>query len=182
MIACVILAAGASRRLGQPKQLVVLDGETLVHRAARTALEAGLEPVVVVVRDRATREALGSLNVIPVDNPDADRGMGSSIARGIAAVRDARGAIVMTVDQPFVTSAHLEALCAETRVTTATAYADTIGVPAYFPAERFDALSRLTDGAKPLLADARTVPLEAAAFDLDTPNNLEQLRAFRTRQ
>lgn len=181
MIAAIVLAAGASRRLGQSKQLVELDGEPLVRRAARLALEAGLKPVVVVVNDRATRAALGELDVLSVDNPNAAT-MGASIAKGIPEVRSARGVVITTVDQPFVTSTHLKALCADPEHPAATAYAGTFGVPAYFPSAFFERLGCLEDGAKRLLADARKIPLEEAAIDLDTPADLEQLRASTVRK
>jgi len=49
VIAAIVLAAGASRRLGQPKQLVALAGEALLRRAVRMALEAGCGPVIPVL-------------------------------------------------------------------------------------------------------------------------------------
>lgn len=181
MIAAVILAAGASTRLGHAKQLVELDGERLVHRAARIALEAGLSPVVVVVNDRDTRAALGELDVIAVDHPNSAT-LGSSIAKGLTHVRDARGVVITTVDQPFVTSAHLEALCADTHRAAATAYAGTFGVPAYLPSAFFARLATLDSGAKHLLADALKIPLAEAAIDVDTPADLEQLRGTSSRK
>jgi CTP:molybdopterin cytidylyltransferase MocA len=62
-IAAIVLAAGASRRLGQPKQLLMHGGETLLERAIRLASEAGAAPVL-----RRTRRATSSiLQSIPMD-------------------------------------------------------------------------------------------------------------------
>ena len=89
-VAGVILAAGASSRLGTPKQLLRYRGETLLHRAARLALAAGLEPVHVVLgcNAPAVGAALEELRgrVTAVVNEDWQAGMGSSLARGIASL------------------------------------------------------------------------------------------------
>ena len=57
-IAGVVLAAGASTRLGRPKQSIVIDGETLVERTVRVVKEAGLYPVIVVVADETMTSAV----------------------------------------------------------------------------------------------------------------------------
>ena len=92
-VAGVILAAGSSSRLGTPKQLLRYRGETLLHRAVRLALAAGLEPVHVVLGCNASAvgAALEELRgrVTAVVNEEWQAGMGSSLARGIASLRDA---------------------------------------------------------------------------------------------
>ncbi len=114
-IAAIILAAGASTRLGTPKQLVLYQGEPLLRRVARSALEAGASPVLVVLApafhpstqpqkrlDRSAHtaiqtspsstipdlstQALAGLPVTLVANPDHDSGMGSSLRAGMAAL------------------------------------------------------------------------------------------------
>ena len=103
----VVLAAGAGRRYGQPKALVEQDGELLVDHAAATLAEGGCKPVVVVlgaagaeVRHRARLDG-----AIVVDNPDWDTGMGSSLRRALAEIRDmpADAAVILLVDTPGVT-------------------------------------------------------------------------------
>jgi molybdenum cofactor cytidylyltransferase len=87
-IAGVVLAAGASTRLGAPKQLIVdAHGETLVHRAARQLLEAGCAPVFVVVGAEGDRVAgaLDTLPVVTVDNAQWEEGVASSIRSAVAA-------------------------------------------------------------------------------------------------
>jgi CTP:molybdopterin cytidylyltransferase MocA len=102
----VVLAAGAGRRLGQPKALVRLGGELLVERAVRTAREGGCEPVLVVVGSHAdeviAQARLGAAQ--PVLASDWDEGMGASLRAGIAAA-DALGCeaiAVILVDQPRI--------------------------------------------------------------------------------
>ncbi|MEI6051730.1 MAG: NTP transferase domain-containing protein, partial [Opitutaceae bacterium] len=81
----IILAAGASSRLGSPKQLLLLDGQPLVTRAAQAALTAGAWPVVVVLGAHAEkiRPALARLPVIVVENAAWPEGMAASIRTGI---------------------------------------------------------------------------------------------------
>ena len=193
-VAGLVLAAGFSRRLGRPKQLVELAGETLVARAARVAAEAGLKPVIVVLHPGLLEEGpggfagLGSLvskcNVVV--NEEAAEGMASSIRCGLGALRDEdlAGAVLMTCDQVAVTAAHLRALCAELAETVGSGYAGKVGVPAYFPVSRFAELRALRgdEGARALLRGARCVPTEALALDVDTEEELVRAEMWMREQ
>jgi molybdenum cofactor cytidylyltransferase len=106
-IAGVVLAAGSSARFGRNKLLLTLEGESLARRACRAALEAGLEPVVVVLGHDADRvgEELSGLPVRAVVNPAHARGMNTSLAAGIAAIPDeSAAAVVLLADMPRVTA------------------------------------------------------------------------------
>jgi len=176
-IAAVVLAAGASRRLGRPKQEVVLGGETLVERAVRVAVEAGLSPVLVVIRAGGdSGRSLQRLGALVVWNDRADEGMAASIRLGVEAARalEVTGAVVMTCDQVAVTAEHLLALCAEPERVTASEYSGRKGVPAYFPAASFAELLQLEGdaGARQLLRASATVRNEAVALDVDTEEDV----------
>src|ERR1700739_1619252 len=88
-VAAIIVAAGSSSRLGQPKQLVVVDGETLLQRAIRCVQEAGASPVFVVLG--AHRELIGNSidfgEAKIVANEDWEEGLASSIRVGVKAVQ-----------------------------------------------------------------------------------------------
>ena len=183
-VAAIVLAAGASRRLGEPKQLAMVGGERLLDRAVRVALEAGLEPVVVVLGAEAQRierkcRLDGALVVL---NPGWEEGMGSSIRVGIGALADVQGVVLMTCDQPVVTAEHLD-LLVETGLSgpaaiAASVYAGGLRVPAFFPESEFGCLAELTgdQGARGLLAGARPVELTGGELDVDTVEELEEAR------
>jgi molybdenum cofactor cytidylyltransferase len=100
--AAIILAAGASRRLGRPKQTLELGGETLILRAVRVAMEAGLSPVIVVVREiEYFVVELQHRGCRIVVNREADEGIASSIRCGVSVAKMLKitGVIVMTCDQ-----------------------------------------------------------------------------------
>ncbi len=180
-VAGVVLAAGASRRLGRPKQTVVVGGETLVERAVRVATEAGLRPVIAVVRPAGDfGHALQQMGCLVVVNEDADEGIAASIRRGVhvAGMLKASGVVVMTCDQVAVAAGHLRALCAEPEVACGSGYAGKVGIPAYFPASAFGALMKLRGdaGARELLRSARVVESEALRFDVDTEEDVERAR------
>lgn len=179
-IAAVILAAGESSRLGRPKQDVVLNGETLLHRAVRVATEAGLSPVIVVVREARYIEPLQQQGAMVLLNRMAFEGMASSVRTGVQAAQaeSASGVVLLTCDQPGVTPAHLQALVQEPDVVCGSAYSERVGVPAYFPAKSFAALLALQGdvGARNLLVDAKSVPLKTLSIDIDTEED------FRTAQ
>jgi molybdenum cofactor cytidylyltransferase len=169
-IAGVVLAAGASTRLGRPKQMVLIEGETLVERAVRLAIEAGLSPVILVAADEALKVA-GAETVL---NEEASEGMASSIRCGVNAVQGCDGVVLMACDQPALSVQHLQALIAEPAEIAGSAYAGRVGVPAYFPNSSFEALLALEGdaGARELLRGMRQVSNENLSFDIDTKEDL----------
>jgi molybdenum cofactor cytidylyltransferase len=117
-VAGVVLAAGASTRFGANKLLAEVEGEPLVRRAARVALEAGLSPVVVVTGHQATlaEAALAGLGCRAVRNPDPARGQGSSLRAGLDALPPgAEAAVVLLADMPRVAPRMIAALVARWR-------------------------------------------------------------------
>lgn len=178
MIAAIVLAAGASTRLGEPKQLIAIGGETLLERAVRTAREAGCAPVVVVLGADAEwiRERCDLGDGLVIVNLDWEEGMASSIRIGVAAVHGADGVVLMTCDQPAVSAAHLRALM-KTGEATASAYAGRRGVPVYVPEASFAQLLELRGdvGARELLRGADAVELANGELDVDTAEDLERL-------
>lgn len=177
MIAAVILAAGASTRLGEPKQLVIFGGETLLERAVRTAREAACTPAVVVLGANAERirERCDLRNALVVLNQAWQEGMASSIRVGVGALGNPDGVVLMTCDQPAVTAEHLRALMATGEV-AASAYAGRRGVPAYFPPASFPALTALRGdtGARDLLRSALAISLAGGEVDVDTAEDLHE--------
>lgn len=115
-VAGVLLAAGDSKRLGRPKQLLDWKGKPFIRQAAETALAAGLDPLVVVTGANAdlSEAALSGLPVHIVHNSDWQLGQSSSVKTGLAALPARVGAAVfLVVDQPQLPVALIEALRAE---------------------------------------------------------------------
>lgn len=181
MTTALILAAGASSRLGQPKQLVKLAGETLVHRAARVAFEAGCARVLVIEGAVSLSEALADLPIELVHSAQWQRGPGASLTAG-ARVAGEVAVLVLLADQYAVTAAHLRAVMAAPGEVAAAHYGGQLGVPARFSAQYASVLRELPDasGAKGWLRShaALVTPVEIAEaeLDLDTP---DQLRNFQ---
>ena len=175
----IVLAAGASIRFGRTKQLLQLDGETLVRRAARLALATGPVDAVVVVGSAADAvfASIGDLAVRRVDCADWQQGMGASLRAGIRALApQCAGALVVLCDQPALEAAHLEKLreawCANPSRGVASAYADGLGVPALLPRAWFAELARGGDrGARDVIArhrdDVTAIANEGLASDVD---------------
>jgi molybdenum cofactor cytidylyltransferase len=190
-IAALILAAGASRRLGQPKQLLRVAGETLLRRTARLALEAGCAPVLAVLGHAAgqMRPEVDSPPIHAIFNEKWEEGMGSSLRCGVSALVEFRPKVddllVLVCDQPRLTADHLRALLglhhASDALITASYYADQSGVPAIFAAELFPQLQAAQGdrGARELIrqqaARTQTVDWPDGAFDLDHPEQLNGL-------
>ncbi len=184
-IGAVILAAGGSTRLGQPKQLLTHHGETLVRHAASAALAAGCLPTVIVTGEEHVQIAkeLTGLDVQMRHHPHWERGIGSSIRAGVEQALLHQPALdallIMVCDQPFVSVDLLVALIAARAKAgskaAACTYAGTIGVPALFDRALFPALAGLSDeqGAKAILCamegEIARVEFPAGAIDIDTP-------------
>lgn len=181
-IAAIVLAAGASTRLGagRSKQLLRYQGRTLLRHSVEQALSSSCRPVIVVLGaevERCQRE-LDGLDVHVAINPEWAEGMGSSIRVGMAAVTaaaaDARAVVITLCDQPLVGAAFIDRLVQRYRAeaaetahavkaaesgepTVAAEYDGRPGVPALFPRSRFAELARLDGaaGARHLLRAAR---------------------------
>ncbi len=183
----ILLAAGGSRRLGRPKQLLDWRGEPLVRRAARAALDAGVDELVVVLGAHAEEvgAALDGLPLRTVLNPAWADGMGGSIARGARAIES--GAVLVTLcDQPAVDASLLRRLIdglAEGRPRVACRYAGGIGAPAVFSGpgdlERLRALEG-DRGARALLAaepdGVTAIDAPEAQTDIDDEGDWERFR------
>jgi molybdenum cofactor cytidylyltransferase len=193
-IAGVVLAAGASTRMGKNKLLLDLAGESVVRRATRAALDAGLRPVILVLGHEAerVRAALSGLDCVPVVNPAFAAGMDGSIRAGVAAVPpDAVAAVVTLADMPLVDASMLATLVARYRETRAplvvSDYAGVRAPPVLYDRRLFPELLTLDGGGGKQVvarhrADAVAVswPLRALA-DLDEPADHERvLRALRS--
>jgi molybdenum cofactor cytidylyltransferase len=188
-VPAIILAAGASRRLGRPKQLVRVGDETLLGRTIRVVKDAGADPVLVVLgahRDRIVG-GVDLTGVHTVFNPDWEEGIASSIRAGIVALQqelpDAMAVLLLVCDQPRLTAEHLRGLAAAfdegaEPAIVASAYAGIAGIPAIFPADEFAALldMRGDEGARRLMRNPRcplvTVSFDGGEMDVDTPADL----------
>ena len=190
----LLLAAGASTRMGQAKQLLRIAGESLIQRAVRIALGTTFGPVVVVLganREQIEPELLGS-EVLKVFNPDWASGMGSSIATGLDFLLQQEPSIqqvlILVGDQPLLQADTLAALIELQGQTQAplvvSRYTGTLGVPALFTHALFVELSALhgAQGAKALIQkyrdQAAVLDFPEGALDLDTP---EEWAAFLTK-
>ncbi len=194
-VGIAILAAGASQRMGCPKQLLVHCGRTLVRHSVETAVESLCRPIVVVIGAHAEliRHELHGLPVAIAQNSAWECGMSSSLRVAIetlATVTDAEidGAVITLCDQPLVTSDAIDTLVRMHYKTgkdiVASEYADTNGVPAFISRRLFDEAAALNgnDGARRLIARhpqaVATVPLIEAALDVDTPDDYERLKSI----
>ena len=185
----LVLAAGGSSRLGQPKQQLRFRGSTLLRRAVTAAAAVCPDRVTVVLGPHAgeLEASMRGLAAGVVINPDWRQGLSASLRSGLGAVPEDCGAVLITLcDQPLVGSRQLSGLVARWRVEpgriAASAYADTLGVPAVFPRALFGELAGLEGdrGARSLLRrhaeQVQAVPVPEAACDVDTPADLKALR------
>ena len=186
----VLLAAGEGRRFGSIKQLADIDGEPMVRRSARHAIDSGA-PVIVVTGADAERveNALSGLSVLSVRNATWAEGMGSSLAVGIGELcrhfPQATGALLCLADQPMIEQAFLETLIARHRVAgariLASEHAGVTGPPVLFPRDCFQALVNWsgTEGAHAFLKhESARVELFSnhGGSDVDTPDDLRRVR------
>jgi len=190
-VAAVVLAAGGSTRFGKPKQFALFQGETLIRRTVAAAIEAGCAPVVVVTGEDSAQitSELTRFTVTIAMNPDWQSGLGSSIVVGIRNAMnltpDIEAVVLLTCDQPFVTVAVLARLI-QFRLTSrkpiiASAYAETIGIPALFDRSCFPDLLRLKgdSGAKGIILarpdDVASFDFPSGEIDIDTAADYEKL-------
>lgn len=182
----IILAAGSSSRMGRPKQLLQIAGESLVRRAVRVAMAAGQKNIFVVVGAHGddVRDQIEDLPITIVENTNHASGMASSIAAGIQSLpQKSPGTLIMTCDQPVIKVSHFLNMInvfntSRPRI-CATGYEDFSGVPAIFSSNLYPELLKLKGdrGARAVVEKYKqhliSLPCPAAALDCDTPQEFD---------
>ena len=186
-LGCVVLAAGAGRRFGGPKQIALWRGTTLVEWALDAALGvAGLERIVVVLGAHADEVRAGAdlTGAEVVEAHDWAEGQAASLRAGVAALGDVDGAVVLLADMPFVTAevvaGTIERFGPQHDVVR-TVYAGRPGHPVLLGRPALDRVARLRGdaGARVLFTDLRVCEWEAGHLcdptDIDTRHQLEAI-------
>jgi len=189
-VAAIILAAGASSRMGRAKAFLDLGARSLVRHVAEIASSAACRPVVVVVGEEGERvqaELLG-LAVRIAHNARWREGLASSIECGLSALpASTDGALLLLCDQPAVSPSLLEEMIETQRTSgksiVACRYGDVVGAPVLFLRARFPELLALEGdvGARDIVrragSDAAIVDFPDGVFDLDTPEDVARWKA-----
>lgn len=189
LLSILIPAAGSSERLGQLKQLVEYQSETLIQNAVSAAQSVNPGEIIIVTGAHAktVKAAVRQAGVSWINNPHWSKGMGGSIAKGAASINtNSTGLMILLCDQWRIQAQDLQAL-AETWQSSPDriVVAESGGVympPVIFPASCFELLRKLKghhgarDLFKPQADLLMPIPLKNAAFDLDTQTHLDQLK------
>lgn len=190
-IGIILLAAGASKRLGQPKQLLAYGNQSFLQYSLQTAIASKAFSVVVVLGAQAQiiQEKIKETTAHIVVNNNWTEGMASSIRCGIDFFNkvhpSADGVILMMCDQPFVTAALLNQIVeayqkGEKRIVTC-GYDNTFGPPVFFHRSLFPELLQLKGdvGARSIVRkyidDVEVIPFPEGTFDIDTKRDYERL-------
>lgn len=186
----IILAAGNSSRLGEPKQLLEYKGKSLLHHVTRQALKiTGAVVVVSGFNNNLIENEIKNLQIITAYNPQWQEGMGSSIRVGVERIINEfpmiENLIIAVCDQPFINSSVFSELIIkkqqDQKGIIASAYAGVLGTPVMFDRKYFGELCKLSgnEGAKKLLhvfsQDVGSIDFEKGCIDIDTKDDYEQL-------
>lgn len=187
----IILAAGNSSRLGEPKQLLHYRGKSLIRHVAEAAVETVGDQTIVVTGSNAAlvEKELKQLPYHPAFNARWEDGMSSSIRTGIQKLRnlnpEIKGVMLAVSDQPFVSATLFRNMIQKFEETgpgiVACTYDDTLGTPVLFSNHYFAELLALTgaEGAKKLLKqfphNVTALPFPAGSIDVDTRDDYQNL-------
>jgi molybdenum cofactor cytidylyltransferase len=187
----ILLAAGASSRLGKPKQLLLYKGKTLLQHGIQVAVDTGSKAIVAVLGANADFLIKETANqaIEVILNKDWNEGMASSIRCGIKYLQEKEpevdAAIIMVCDQPYVTTQLLTDLVIKYQATgkpiVASSYENNQGTPALFDKTIFAALLELKGdvGAKKIMKEnsgiVELVKFPLGNIDIDTNENYEEL-------
>jgi molybdenum cofactor cytidylyltransferase len=194
-VGIVILAAGASTRFGQPKQLLEFEEKSLVRRAVGTALESNCFPVIVVLGSNfdLIKSRIRNLDCEIVYNEKWQMGISSSIKKGLSKLLEispnSSAVIFALCDQPFIQSEHFNKLIKKfyesNKPIIASVYDETTGVPALFSNELFPVLTSLDgdNGAQEIIKNnpesVGEIFLPEAGIDIDTKADFEKFKNFK---
>ncbi|MEM1122712.1 MAG: nucleotidyltransferase family protein [Bacteroidota bacterium] len=185
-IGIIILAAGASRRMGTPKQLLKIGQQTLLERTIVLTKNLLNQKTVVVLGANAStiRRALTTESGVAITiNEDWEKGMGTTLKKGMEYFSTKKevfdAVMVLVCDQPYLTTEILQLLInkyiAIKSNIVASKYAGVKGVPAIFSKQLFPQLATLhqDEGARKIIKKYQgliaTVDFPGGEIDLDTP-------------
>jgi molybdenum cofactor cytidylyltransferase len=185
----IILAAGNSSRMGEPKQLMMYKSKTFLQHIIGEAKNANLEPVICVTgyQSELIAKNITGMGISIVYNEDWREGMGSGISAGIKQVllSDVDSVILAVSDQPHVSSdlfgTMKELKNQSGKGIVASSYAGTLGTPVLFGKNYFGHLKSLrgNQGAKNIvklnMPDVCSVEFEKGNIDIDTKEDYENL-------
>ena len=189
-LAALLLSAGHSSRMGQPKALLEWQQRPLIKHQLETlkALDCHIA-VVLGAHEEAISTVLKNEEVLRVSHARFDAGMGSSIAAGISAISylQPEAVLIVAVDQPLITATYLKALVEffhqnPAGIVQSTSTEGWKGIPAIFSASYFDELEALDGdfGAKPVVKshfdDCLTYTPSELLTDMDTYAQYEALK------
>lgn len=183
--AIIILAAGASSRMGMPKQLLMIEGKTLIKRVSDLAMNTSCHPIVVVLGANRNdiRSELDKMPITIIDNPKWEDGVSSSIKMGLVGAymtqKDIDAVIFLTVDMPFVSVSLINKMLIEANQNldsqvVACNYEKQSGIPVLFKRSLFNDLLELKgdEGAKKIVKQNKDkstfIDFPEGKFDLDT--------------
>jgi CTP:molybdopterin cytidylyltransferase MocA len=183
-IGAVVLAAGSSRRYGSPKQLVTVDGMTLLEHAIEAAAVAGLEPLAAVVPVWLSRPARYDDDRLRwIRNAFPERGLSASLRLGLDALAgDVDAAVIVLGDQPRLPPETISGLLAARgdRPIVASRSDGILAPPVLIEASHFHLAAGLSGdiGLRQILLDhpglVRAVEVGGHPADIDTPGDLER--------
>ena len=188
----IILAAGASTRLGKPKQLLQYRGKTLLTHAINEAVNSNADAVVVVLGKDANlfKKELDEKKVRVAINSSWEEGMASSLRLGMDTLLKDKpyidAVIFMVCDQPHISSSILNELIITQQKTTkqivTSNYGDSMGPPALLHKKYFEELMKLSGdaGARKIIQknmnDVATILFPEGNIDIDTAEDYEKLK------
>lgn len=190
--AIIILAAGASSRMGAPKQLLLVDGKSLIKRICETAMDTPCHPIVTVLgaNRNLIRKETERMPITVIDNPQWENGMSSSIKMGLAGAymteKAIDAAIFLTVDMPYVSAELINKMIEKAESDekieiVACKYNNQMGIPVLFKRTLFADLLELTgdEGAKKVVIKNKDktafIDFPEGKLDLDT---IDEYRNF----
>jgi len=182
MLNILLLAAGSSSRLGEPKQLLIFHENALIYHAASRALELTSYVTVVLGHEsQKCRDALKNLPVTLVVNENYKAGMGNSIAFGASKLNDNARVLIMLCDQPLISLSHYNSLIQTSALypdmIVASKYKTNFGVPALFP-NCYLAKLRQLEGDKGAKAILQNEPLESVPLDVNEAKDIDTQEAW----
>ena len=187
MVSAVILAAGASTRMGQAKLVLMLGDEPIVRRTARQICDAGFDDVLIIVGSEHEK-VLPALEGLPIRhalNSQFETGMGSSFRTAVEHLDDSDAAMFALADQPFVTTKEYRTILDTYRqnmpAIVSVRYGEVTAPPHLFRRDLFPELAQLERGARPVLELHRdqTIVLRfppELLLDVDTPEDYERAK------